>query len=282
MSQDPPFGGPGARPESATDRAWAASFLGRFPAKVQNDLRGGALPMTILPGHIIYRAHDHPRLVLLVAGLARVVATSPDGRKATIRYARSADCIGSVSVVTSQQEVTAEAVTVTEALFLNVERVRYFAQTEPEVGWVLAQVVGQVCTEVIDMMSTTVFGAVRQRLARHLLDLAVRQGNELVVAEDQQGMADAIGSVREVAGRALRELRERGLVSRCDCGLRLDDPHGLHALSQAPPSVRLLKHWSERSVATRRVPLLSQAAGRFPAPERRRPSASWRPVCRSR
>ena len=242
MSQDPPFGGPGVRPDSATDRAWAASFLGSFPAKVQNDLRGGALPMTILPGHIIYRAHDHPRLVLLVAGLARVVATSPDGRKATIRYARSADCIGSVSVVTNQQEVTAEAVTATEVLFLNVERVRYFARTEPEVGWVLAQVVGQVCTEVIDMMSTTVFGAVRQRLARHLLDLAVRQGNELVVAEDQQGMADAIGSVREVAGRALRELRQRGLVSRCDCGLRLDDPDGLHALSQAPPSVRLLKH----------------------------------------
>ena len=231
MPQDPHLGSPGARPASATDRAWAASFLARFPSKVQDDLRGGALPITIPAGHIIYRAHDYPRFVLLVAGLVRVVATSPDGRKATIRYARSADCIGSVSVVMSQQEVTAEAVTATEVLFLNVDRVRYFARTEPEVGWVLAQAVGEVCTEVIDMMSTTVFGAVRQRLARHLLDLAVRQGGELVVAQDQREMADAVGSVREVVGRTIRELRERGLVSRCDSGLRLNDPDGLHTLS---------------------------------------------------
>lgn len=221
----------GSRPAGPVDRAWAASFLTRFPVKVQEDLRASALPMTIAPGHIIYRAHDHPRFVLLVSGLARIVTSSRDGRKATIRYARAGDCVGAVSVVTDWQEVMAEAVTAAEVHFLNVDRLRHFARTEPEVGWVLAQAVGKVCTEVIDMMSSTVFGSVRQRLARHLLDLAVRRDGALVVSQDQQEMADAVGSVREVVGRTIRDLRERGLVSRTDAGLRLDDPAGIHSLS---------------------------------------------------
>jgi CRP-like cAMP-binding protein len=218
-------------PRTAVEQAWANSFLARLPARVQDELRAGALPMTIPPGHIIYRAHDHPRLVLVVSGLARVVASSPDGRKATIRYSRAGDCVGVISVVTQWQEVRAEAVTAADVLFLNVDRLRHFAATEPEVGWLLAQVVGKVCTEVIDMMSSTVFGTVRQRLARHLLDLAVRQGDVLVVVQDQQEMADAIGSVREVVGRTIRDLRDRGLVCRTAEGLCLQDPDGLHSVA---------------------------------------------------
>jgi CRP-like cAMP-binding protein len=187
--------------------------------------------MLVQPGHLIYRAHDHPRLVLMVSGLARVVVTSAEGRQATIRYARPGDCVGGVSVVTDWQEVRAEAVTGADVLFLNVDRLRRAAQTEPQVGWLLAQAVGEICTEVIDMMATNVFGTIRQRLARHLLDLAVRRGGRLVVEQDQREMADAIGSVREVVGRTIRELRDQKLVSRCQEGLRLDDVVRLHELA---------------------------------------------------
>ncbi|MFK0286561.1 Crp/Fnr family transcriptional regulator [Streptomyces sp. NPDC090499] len=213
------------------DQAWSSSFLAQLPGKVQSELRDTAVALTIPAGHIIYRAHDDPRLILVISGLVRIVASSPEGRKATIRYASRADCVGMVSVVTDSQEVTAEAVTAAEVLFLNVGRLQHFARTEPAVGWPVAQFVGRVCTEVIEMMSSALFGSVRQRVARHLLDLAVRRGDDLVVVQDQQEIADAIGSVREVAGRAIRDLRERGLVSRTDAGLRLDDPQGIHQIS---------------------------------------------------
>jgi CRP-like cAMP-binding protein len=216
---------------AAEERAWGASFLGSLPPKVQADLRRSALPLTIPSGNVIYHELDQPRLMLVVAGLMRVGATSTDGRKATIRYARAKDCIGTLSVVADQQEVTVEAVTTAEVLLLNVNQMRYFARTEPEVGWLLAREIGKVHTEVFDMMSSTIFRSVRQRLARHLLDLAVRQDMQLVVTQDQQEMADAIGSVREVVGRAIRDLRERGLVSRCDLGLSLDNPEALLSLS---------------------------------------------------
>lgn len=219
------------RPRLTIDEAWDESFLGAMPRAVQSDLRSSALPMNIPTGHIIYRNDDHPRLVLIVSGLARVVASSPEGRKATIRYARSADCVGAMSVVTRSQSVMVEAVTDAEVLFINVDRLRRFARTEPDVGWQLAQFVGKVGTEVIDMMSSAMFGSVRQRLARHLLDLAVRQGDQLIVVQDQQEIADAIGSVREVVARTLREFRENQLVSRTAAGLHLVDPTGLHAVA---------------------------------------------------
>jgi biotin operon repressor len=64
---------------------------------------------------------------------------------------------------------------------------------------------------------------VRQRVARHLLDLAsarVREqpasdhlgGRELTVQVSQQELADAVGTVREVVVRVLRELRRDGVV----------------------------------------------------------------------
>jgi hypothetical protein len=44
-------------------------------------------------------------------------------------------------------------------------------------------------------------------------------------------MADAIGSVREVVGRTIRDLRDRGLVCRTAEGLCLQDPDGLHSVA---------------------------------------------------
>jgi CRP/FNR family transcriptional regulator, cyclic AMP receptor protein len=67
------------------------------------------------------------------------------------------------------------------------------------------------------------FATVRQRVARHLLDLALprvgdapasghRAGQKLIVQVSQQDLANAVGTVREVVVRVLRELRQDGLV----------------------------------------------------------------------
>jgi CRP/FNR family transcriptional regulator, cyclic AMP receptor protein len=62
------------------------------------------------------------------------------------------------------------------------------------------------------------FATVRQRVARHLLDLVSegtsgdRPGHGLVVRASQQELAAAVGTVREVVVRVLRELRTEGAV----------------------------------------------------------------------
>ena len=49
-------------------------------------------------------------------------------------------------------------------------------------------------------------------MARHLLDLASEGASELVVSVSQQQLAEAVGTVREVIVRVLRELRAAGVV----------------------------------------------------------------------
>jgi CRP/FNR family transcriptional regulator, cyclic AMP receptor protein len=71
---------------------------------------------------------------------------------------------------------------------------------------------------------------VRQRVARHLLDLAAREepGRSLVVSATQQGIAQAVGSVREVVARVLRELKAEQLIDSSRTGIHILDPAGLH------------------------------------------------------
>jgi CRP/FNR family cyclic AMP-dependent transcriptional regulator len=77
------------------------------------------------------------------------------------------------------------------------------------------------------------FATVRQRVARHLLDLASedQSGPDLVAAIGQQELADAVGTVREVVVRALRELRQAGVLETRREGILVLDPERL--LSEA-------------------------------------------------
>jgi CRP-like cAMP-binding protein len=78
-------------------------------------------------------------------------------------------------------------------------------------------------------ISDSAFMSVRQRIGCHLLDLASEQqhGAELVARISQQDLAEAVGTVREVVVRVLRELREDGIVETGRTGLRLATPHRL-------------------------------------------------------
>jgi CRP-like cAMP-binding protein len=95
---------------------------------------------------------------------------------------------------------------------------------------VLARSAAASCIDVIDLMTGNLFLSVRQRVARHLLDLSENTDEGLVVKVGQQGIADAIGSVREVVARALRDLEASGLVERTKQYIRLTDPSALHRL----------------------------------------------------
>jgi CRP/FNR family transcriptional regulator, cyclic AMP receptor protein len=52
---------------------------------------------------------------------------------------------------------------------------------------------------------------VRQRVARHRA-IPGQPGAELVAVLSQQQLADAVGTVREVVVRTLRELRQSGVI----------------------------------------------------------------------
>jgi CRP-like cAMP-binding protein len=227
-------GNPMRDPGNANDAlaAWENCFLAELPRELRDLMLRDAPVVTLPAGHAIYRAHDSPRFALLHRGLARVKAVSPNGREATLRYASSGQILGLPSVISNGSPVGADAVTECVVSMLNVTLVRRLAQTNATMAWLFARQVSNICFEVIDSLAVNLFAPVRQRVSRHLLDLARRRHDGLIVEVEQQELADAIGSVREVVARTLRALKDEGLIERVPEGIRLLKPDLLHEISE--------------------------------------------------
>lgn len=167
---------------------------------------------------------DHtPHLELVVSGVVRVFITAPDGRTMTIRYCRPGALLGAMSLFAARFAMPAS----TQAL-LDVELLRISPAVardmagEPPVAHMLLRELSERARSFVHEIPGGAFATVRQRVARHLLDLAServrrRAGRslrerDLIVPVSQQELAEAVGTVREVVVRVLRELREDGLV----------------------------------------------------------------------
>jgi len=211
------------------ERAVAHSFLATLPAETCRHLTAGAIRLDVPAGSVVYRNEDAPRFGLIVDGLVRVFLTSPEGRQLTVRYARPGAVLGAPTAVGGPVDVSAQALTDTALLMLDVNAVRSIARRDPDVAWALAEEVTRRLYEVLEAFGGNVFGSVRQRVARHLLDLAAdrQQGTLLVARVNQQGLADAAGTAREVVARTLTDLRRAGLVDTTRNGIVLLDPDRL-------------------------------------------------------
>ena len=216
---------------SASLKAWNASYLRQLPSDIRDDLLSDAFVVTIPAGSPIYAAYRAARFVLIHTGRARVQAQSLDGRSATIRYAGPGQVIGLPSTLANQSPVGAEAVSDCEVSFLNVSKVQRLIRTRPEVGELLLREVTSILFEVIELFTENLFGSVLQRVSRHLIDLAEETPEGLIVHSDQNSIAEAIGSVREVVARALRTLREEKVVVRKGNGILILDRDRLHEYS---------------------------------------------------
>jgi len=213
-------------------RQWAvsASVLADLPFAIREQVVGDALPVELPGGSVIYRDEDDPRCILIIDGLVRVFLSVPDGRTVTVRYARSSELLGVPVVVGGPAPVSVQMVIDTTLLMLNARTLRLLGQTEPSVGWLLAREATRRLYDTLDAVADNAFGSLRQRVARHLLDLAtIQPDGRLVAAVTQQDLAEAVGSARPAVARAVGELRELGLVTTASPGIAILDAEGVHA-----------------------------------------------------
>lgn len=201
-------------------------------------LTGDASRLRIPAGTTIYRrGHASPHLEIVVCGLVRVYLTAPDGRTMTVRYCRSGALIGAVSLFAPRFWLPAsiEAVTDTELLAFRPSVVQRAAERDMQVARALIDELSERALAFMAEIADGAFATVRQRVARHLMDLASERqtGSQLVVTIGQQQLADAVGTVREVVVRTLRELRQAGLLATGRNGIVVLDPERLLAESTA-------------------------------------------------
>jgi CRP/FNR family transcriptional regulator, cyclic AMP receptor protein len=171
----------------------------------------------------------------VLSGLLRVYLASGDGRQTTVRYARASDVLGVPVAVGGPVGVNVQALTPSSVLMLNVATLQSLGQSDAAFAWAVAEEVTRRLYAVLETFAGDAFGSVRQRIARHLLDLAAEQQRDtrLVARLSQQELADATRTVREVAARVLRQMRDQGLVETTRHGIEVLDPSALQREAEA-------------------------------------------------
>jgi CRP/FNR family transcriptional regulator len=177
--------------------------------------------------------------MLVVEGLLRVYMTSPEGRQVTIRYARDAEVLGIAVLVGGPVNVAVQTLAPSSLFRINARTLTRAARRDARVAWAVAEELNRRLYDTLQQTAINAFGSVRQRVAAHLLDLASAQqrpDGRLAAQVSQQELADAVGSVREVVARVLRELRLARLVMTAPDSVVIVDAAGLHGESWSSPA----------------------------------------------
>ena len=217
--------------------ALARSFLADLPAEVIGRLRAEGERADYPAGTTVYRAGSYPRAALVVQGLLRVYLASAEGRQVTIRYARPGDVLGIAVLVGGPASVGVQAVEPSGLFRISSRTLTAAARRDPRVSWAIAEELNRRLYDTLEQTAVNAFGSVHQRVAAHLLDLASSQQHpaaRLVARVSQQELADAVGSVREVVARALRDFRVAGMVATTADSVVILDAARLYAESGGP------------------------------------------------
>ena len=221
--------------EQLAQAGLAGGFLAALPREAAERLLAEAIRINVPAGALIYRDEESPRLIVVVKGLLRVFLTSVDGRQVTVRYARNGDVAGLALVIGGPAPMSIQAMTSSLVVALRVDTLRALLATDPSVARACAEELTRQLYQLLDDLSEQAFLPVRHRLVRQLLLLAsAGPGGDLVVHAGQQELADAIGSVREVVTRNLRQLHEDGLIDISRDEIALRDPLGLAEIAREP------------------------------------------------
>jgi len=171
----------------------------------------------------------------MLVGLLRIYVSSTSKRQVTTQYAGAGDVFGVPTLadgaVAAGLTASAQALVDSTALLLSPQIFAELARTDLTVAKVSIEGLRNAMCSSVALVAENVLWPLRQRVARHLLDLAVREGDKVVVPATVQTIADATGTVREVVTRLLRELRDEGLIARSDGALTLLDLRAMHAVS---------------------------------------------------
>jgi CRP/FNR family transcriptional regulator, cyclic AMP receptor protein len=175
----------------------------------------------------MYVEADAEGLAVVVDGLLRVHMHASDGRQVTVRYVRAGELLGVPALVGGPPPVFVQALVDGSAFHFDIERVRRIARSDAAIAWAFAEESVRRLYDVLEELAGNTFASVRQRVARHLLDLAASRpasAGPLTALVSQQDLANSVGSVREVVARVLAELRAERLVRTSAGRVEILDP----------------------------------------------------------
>ena len=215
---------------ASTALAARRSRLGALPDDLLEEVFADATELHLTPPGILVDEGGPPFTCLVTEGLVRTVVSSPDGRQATIRYAAPGALLGVASLFSDQRiPVSGVPLRSSTVVMLRPNLLRDLAMQEPLVA---ASLMGELADRVMEYQAEllgSTFASLRQKVARHLLEMAIplEGSGRLIAPVTQAELAGAVGTSREVVVRILRDLREAELVETGRDGIVLAVPERL-------------------------------------------------------
>jgi CRP/FNR family transcriptional regulator, cyclic AMP receptor protein len=204
-----------------------------LPTEAGAELAGSATAVTYARGETILGPDSAPAPGVVVDGAVRLIVRSADGREATLRTTGRGSMFGLVtlfdterSVVTIERSIV--ALETTTVILLDRATVLRAAARYAGFALHIARNLADSASFLTDTAGQLALMTVRQRLAGHLLAIAIPRGQgHRVALVTQQELAASIGTVREVVARTLHDLREDGFVAVSPGRIEILDERGL-------------------------------------------------------
>ena len=157
-------------------------------------------------------------LCLVIEGSIKVYRLSPQGREQILQNFVPVETFNEVAVLDGGvNPASASAVSDVTLWVISRPDLRRLALERPALAWALIESIAKRTRHLVSMVEDLALRPVRARLARLLLAEANRTPSDAQIDRSQMvtqaEMAARLGTVREVVGRALRDLADEGLIS---------------------------------------------------------------------
>jgi CRP/FNR family cyclic AMP-dependent transcriptional regulator len=181
-------------------------------------LRAGVVEVRLARGDRLFDEGDAgDRLYVILDGKIKLTRAAADGRENLLSVLGPGEMFGELSLFDPRPR-TASAVAVTDARLaaLAHDSLRAWLTGRPDVAMHLLRALAQRLRRTNDVMADLVFTDVPGRVAKALLDLADRFGEQqpegLQVNHDltQEELAQLVGASRETVNKALADFAARG------------------------------------------------------------------------
>jgi len=182
-------------------------------------LRATMVQTTVARGDVVFaEGNSGDRLFLVLSGKVKLSQTSSDGREQVMAVLGHGEMFGELSLFDpGTRTSTATAVTDTVLLGLGQGDLRPWLTGRPEVAEALLRALARRLRRTNEAMADLVFSDVPGRVAKALLELSDKFGEEQTdgsrrVAHDltQEELAQLVGASRETVNKSLADFAQRG------------------------------------------------------------------------
>ncbi len=193
-------------------------YFSGLPEPLLDSLAAACMARHVSRGQLIFlEGEPCAGLHIVASGAVKIYKLSPNGREQILHRVAAGETFNDVAVLDGgPNPASAAAIVETNLWVITRDALQRLAQQHPQLAWALIESIARRARYLVAMVEDLSLRSVKARLARLLLAEAEQAARADTLDRSQMvtqaEIAARLGTVREMVGRALRELADDGLI----------------------------------------------------------------------